>query len=207
MMLFGLEKTETKDLPFLLSMALASAFRLSMIPHLDISCPSRIAGPNNFDLFAVWTFASIKHLKDRHDVGPVNKAIARYENTLSLGRAIIAGDFNNHVKWDKRGNPRNFRPSADLLDKLGMASVYHSAKTISLGEEADHTHFWRDRREDSPHNCHIDYIFAPKTWLVEDTEVMVGTYVNWCGNGLSDHVPLMTTFKPPPLTKRVLSSP
>lgn len=175
-----------------LKLSLASDFE----PSLKYILPAKVTGPVEFDLLAIWAFMSGKYMKDRRDIGPVNKAIARYERKLASGRAIIAGDFNNHLKWDRRGNPRNFGIVTEKLNQLGMASAYHYARNLSHGDETEQTHYWRDRREFSPYNCHIDYLFLPSTFLKKMKQFEIGNYGDWCGNKLSDHVPLLVDVAP-----------
>jgi exodeoxyribonuclease-3 len=57
------------------------------------------------------------------------------------------------------------------------------------GRETVPTHYWHDRREDGP-TYHIDF-FLPREWLAYVTHFEVGRFVDWCGNGLSDHVPIV----------------
>jgi hypothetical protein len=52
------------------------------------------------------------------------------------------------------------------------------------------TLYWRDRKKDCP-TYHIDYICLPAPWLGRVRELAVGTYEDWCGSGLSDHVPMV----------------
>jgi exodeoxyribonuclease III len=182
-----------------LSIFAFNGFKLEQTPDYDNSLkyivPVEVSGPCHFSLLAVWAFVGSAHISGRHDVGAVNKAITHYQHRLSAGNTIMAGDFNNHVKWDKRGNPRNFADIAERLKALGMGSVYHQAKRLNFGEETDHTHYWRDRKEFSPFNCHIDYIFAPTPWLYPTPDFHIGNYADWCGTGLSDHVPLVLEFE------------
>ena len=77
-----------------------------------------------------------------------------------------------------------------MLEKLGLASAYHALRGERQGEETVPTLYWRDRKKDGP-TYHIDYIFVPAPWLGRVRELAVGTYEDWCGSGLSDHVPMM----------------
>jgi exodeoxyribonuclease III len=38
---------------------------------------------------------------------------------------------------------------------------------------------------------HIDYVFLPSAWLANVTHFEVGRFADRCGNGLSDHVPIV----------------
>ena len=69
-------------------------------------------------------------------------------------------------------------------------SAYHARTGEVNGEETEPTHCWRDRKKDGP-TYHIDYIFLPESWLGAVSDLQVGTFEDWCGSGLSDHVPLV----------------
>ena len=43
-------------------------------------------------------------------------------------RCIVAGDFNNSIIWDKKGNDNNFNNINDHFVDLGFVSNYHSLK-------------------------------------------------------------------------------
>ena len=73
---------------------------------------------------------------------------------------------------------------------MGLVSVYHELKGERDGEETIPTHYWRDRRKDGP-TYHIDYVFAPRHRLGAISNFYVGSFEDWCGNGLSDHVPIV----------------
>jgi exodeoxyribonuclease III len=45
-------------------------------------------------------------------------------------------------------------------------------------------------KRDGP-TYHIDYIFLPTQWLGHVRELDIGTFEDWCGSGLSDHVPIV----------------
>lgn len=57
------------------------------------------------------------------------------------------------------------------------------------GRETTPTHYWRDRRKDGP-TYHIDYAFVPENRVADIRGFTVGTFEDWCGAGLSDHVPI-----------------
>jgi exodeoxyribonuclease III len=169
-------------------------YALQREPSYDASIkhvlPLKVTGPNDLSLLAVWAFMDSKYMKGRNDPGPMNKACDLYSGFLAGGNTVMAGDFNNHPKWDKPGHARNFAAMSDRLERFGMRSAYHFSANLVYGSEALPTHYWRDRKEDSPFNCHIDYAFAQEA-LLKDCRVEVGNYADWCGNGLSDHVPLV----------------
>ena len=102
---------------------------------------------------------------------------------------MVAGDFNNNLIWDKPGWLMNFCHTAEVLDSLGLASVYHQVTDEAFGKESTPTIYWRDRTKDGP-TYHIDYVFAPQQWLRKVSSIEVGRFEDWCGSKLSDHVPL-----------------
>ena len=58
------------------------------------------------------------------------------------------------------------------------------------GRESAPTLYWRDRLKDGP-TYHIDYIFLPQAWTARLRHVEVGSFEDWCGARLSDHVPVV----------------
>ena len=76
---------------------------------------------------------------------------------------------------------------------MGIGSAYHAVTGEPQGEEKTPTHYWRDRRIDGP-TYHIDFVFAPDAWLEEIRAFSVGSFDDWVGNGLSDHVPITIEF-------------
>ena len=73
---------------------------------------------------------------------------------------------------------------------MGLASAYHDNRGVAQGGESEPTHYWRDRTKDGP-TYHIDYVFVPRQWLPRVRSVEVGGFEDWCGAGLSDHVPIV----------------
>jgi hypothetical protein len=43
-------------------------------------------------------------------------------------KSIVAGDFNNSIIWDKKGNDNNFNNINDHFVDLGFVSNYHKLK-------------------------------------------------------------------------------
>jgi exonuclease III len=108
---------------------------------------------------------------------------------LSLGPAIVAGDFNNSTIWDKPNGTNNFISIHSELDHLGMASVYHQHRDEALGRESQATFF---HTRNAMKRYHIDYIYATKTAKIKN--IIVGEYDPWISR--SDHVPLIADLDP-----------
>jgi endonuclease/exonuclease/phosphatase family metal-dependent hydrolase len=98
-------------------------------------------------------------------------------------QAIVAGDLNNSVIWDKPNNRNNFVEINSELNKIGLKSAYHSLADEVFGEEAKGTLF-HTKKESKKY--HIDYIY---TKALGSKKLDIGSYSDWIK--LSDHVPLI----------------
>ena len=127
--------------------------------------------------------------------GPLRQALRRYDGFLRSAPAVVAGDFNNHVRWDKPGWPINHVNAVRDLARLGLISAYHLALGVEAGNEPDATYF-QHRRQAAGY--HIDYVFMSEEWASRDFTLMVGRYRDWIEPGLSDHVPLVLEIAMPP---------
>jgi exodeoxyribonuclease III len=152
--------------------------------------PVNITGPIEFNLLAVWAQNGSGGVSRKHQLGPLRRAIGKYRAFLAERPAVVAGDFNNNVFWHRPGWRINHINAVADLEKKGLASAYHHARAEAHGSELEPTLYWRDRKKEGP-TYHIDYVFLPSQWLGLLREVSVGTFEDWCGSGLSDHVPIV----------------
>jgi exodeoxyribonuclease III len=152
--------------------------------------PVHISGPIDCNLLAVWAQNASGGVSRKHQLGPLRRALSKYARFLTERPSIVAGDFNNNVLWQRPGWRINHSSAVAGLAKLGLTSAYHGLRGESQGSESLPTLYWRDRKKDGP-TYHIDYVFLPAQWLASVTELTVGTYEDWCGSGLSDHVPIL----------------
>ena len=157
--------------------------------------PVRVSGRRRFNLLAVWAQNFSAGITRKRQPGPLRLALRRYRGFLAEVPSVVAGDFNNSVIWDKPGWLMNFSHTAEVLDGLGLDSAYHHVTGEAFGSESAPTIYWRDRTRDGP-TYHIDYVFAPRPWLRTARNVEVGCFEDWCGSGLSDHVPLTVELDP-----------
>jgi exodeoxyribonuclease-3 len=123
-------------------------------------------------------------------VGPLRRSLDEYGDFLQEHPAVVAGDFNDNVQWDKPKKANNHGSNVSKLATLGLRSAYHHCRGESQGAELEPTIFWRDRKFDGP-RYHIDYCFIPVAWTKSILSVTVGRFEDWVGNGLSDHVPIV----------------
>ena len=152
--------------------------------------PVRVTGRAEAHLLAVWAQNASGGITRKRQLGPLRRALTRYRGFLTARPALLAGDFNNNPFWDRPGWRMNHMAMVRQARALGLESAYHALTGEAGGAERQPTHYWRDRRKDGP-TYHIDYVFAPPAALATATRFEVGSFEDWCGNGLSDHVPLL----------------
>lgn len=164
-------------------------------PTLRYIAPVCVEGPTPFHLLAVWAQNASGGVTRKHQLGPLRRALAKYRADFLTDPCIVAGDLNSNAIWDKPGWRINHMAKVAIMEKLGLVSAYHACTGEKNGEETEPTHYWRDRKKDGP-TYHIDYIFMPETWLASIRDFQVGTFDDWCGSRLSDHVPLVLDVEP-----------
>jgi exodeoxyribonuclease-3 len=161
-------------------------------PHI---LPVHIHGPTQFNLLAVWACHAHRHSYEVRQ-GPLMRAMTAYRSFIENGPAVVAGDFNDNVLWDKPKRLNNHGTNVGTLHTFGLKSAYHQSRNVEQGQELEPTIFWRNRKVDGP-RYHIDYCFIPDTWINDGLSVDVGLFQDWVGVGLSDHVPLVVDVAPP----------
>ncbi len=157
-------------------------------PTLDFVLPVRVSGVACFNLLAVWAQNNNSGNIRKHTLGPLRRGLTKYRSFLLEQPAIMGGDLNNNIFWDKPGWRINHAKMVATATGIGLVSAYHKVMDEPQGAESVPTHYWRDRKKDGP-TYHIDYAFVPSAAQIDRFEV--GTFEDWIGNGLSDHVPLV----------------
>lgn len=112
-----------------------------------------------------------------------------YRRFLSRRDAVVAGDFNNSMFWDRPGEWTSFLGIAASLAKLRLASVYHTVTGESFAQER-HSTLWFLKRP--MQGYHIDYCFMSQTWFSRSVSVWVGQHKEWLAH--SAHAPLVITI-------------
>jgi exodeoxyribonuclease III len=151
--------------------------------------PVHVNGERPFRLLAVWDHNDRREGLNKRP-GPLLRALSDSAGFLSRGDVVVAGDFNNNPQWDKPNGPNNMIKIADELNRRGLVSLYHHKTGEGLGAETCAT-YWHYRK--NPY--HIDYIFAPTSWLSKLVSFEIGSFEAWCQTGLSDHAPLISEFR------------
>ena len=152
--------------------------------------PVHVDGPRRFNLLAVWAQNLSGGVSRKRQSGPLRRALSRYKTLLSGEPAFLAGDLNNNVIWDRPGWRINHAVAVEKLAALGLVSAYHERTGEPQGRETMPTIYWRDRTKDGP-TYHLDYIFMPRGHLDNVRDFHVGSFEEWCGARLSDHVPVV----------------
>ena len=146
--------------------------------------PVEVTAPRRFNLLAVWGPTGLL----KRDPGPLRQALKNYRGFLKGEDAVVAGDFNHNVIWDKPGWANNHQDTINILGCYGLISAYHAQTEEAQGEETAPT-FYLYRKKDRPY--HIDYIFVPRVWTEREFSLRVKPFEPWTGAGLSDHVPVI----------------
>ena len=143
---------------------------------------------DNLRLLGVWSFNHRASKFGSGVSGNTIDAINFYRDWFGEKneRCIVAGDFNNSIIWDKKGNDNNFNNINDHFVDLGFVSNYHSFKKEIFGKESSAT-FYHTKKESKKY--HIDYIYSKNLIL---KELQVGLYSDWIE--YSDHTPLISMF-------------
>jgi hypothetical protein len=98
---------------------------------------------------------------------------------------IVAGDFNASKSEAHLANVHRLRDR-------GLVSAYHRDRGRDHADpetEPTSYHLW-----DESHPFHMDFVFLPADWTIRSVEV--GSYDDYCGCRLSDHVPVVVTAEP-----------
>jgi exodeoxyribonuclease-3 len=165
-------------------------------PSIQYALPVRVegAGGARFHVLAIWAHHGLAG-RTMATLGPVLRALAVYEQFLCARPSIVAGDFNNHIRWDKTGKAWNHANTVATFERLGFVSAYHVFQGLAQGAERHPTFYWRTRSVDGP-TYHIDYVFLPQASLSHLQSVEIGTRDDWIATGLSDHAPLILDLNP-----------
>jgi hypothetical protein len=152
-------------------------------PSITYALGVRLSGPQAFNVLALWSHYG-KSPVTVAAPGPTLLALPTYARLLKEQPAIMAGDLNNHVCWDKPGKTSNHANTVAASAELGLVSAYHAFYRVEQGAERHPTLYWRDRTRTGP-TYHIDYAFVPQVATPLLRRVSVGSYAKWIATGLS----------------------
>jgi exonuclease III len=152
--------------------------KLDLAP-LELFLPCRL---NGAPLLATWTKSA--NSPTFGYIGQLWKFLQTYKIFLDDQRALVIGDLNSNVEWDKWDRWWNHSDVVRELGDLGLKSAYHDFLGINQGNEPDPT-FYLHRKMNKPY--HIDYAFMGGAWNVDSLHVL--KVADWIE--LSDHMPLV----------------
>jgi exodeoxyribonuclease-3 len=158
-------------------------------PRITYALPIRVEGPTTFHLLAVWAHYGLAPLR-MSTRGPTLRALTAYRNFLRAQPSVVAGDLNNHVRWDRPGKAWSHAKGVAACARLGLVSAYHAFEGVDHGAERHLTFFWRTRADDGP-AYHIDYVFVPRASVCRLRCVTIGSRSEWIDTGFSDHAPVI----------------
>lgn len=139
---------------------------------------------NKFNLVATWCHGA--NSPTFGYIGQLWKYLQIHKTKLS--NAIIAGDFNSNVIWDKWDRWWNHSDVLRELAELGIESLYHKFYNEEQGKEVRPTFYLRKNRT-KPY--HIDYIFGSADFADSIETFAIGHPEQWLE--LSDHMPVILT--------------
>lgn len=140
---------------------------------------------NDFNLLATWC-----HGANSPTFGYIGQLWKYLQiNKPKLGKAIIAGDFNSNVIWDKWDRWWNHTDVVRELEELGIESIYHSYFKETPGKESRSTFYLQKKLSKS---YHIDYVFASTVFHSKVKQFEIGSTEEWLIK--SDHMPILLQF-------------
>lgn len=99
---------------------------------------------------------------------------------------VVAGDFNASSR-----NPHHLR-NVEALSERGLVNAYNTFHGVASDVEPPDATSYHQRNEEKP--FHMDFVFVPRVWEIKD--VHVGSFADYVGQRLSDHVPVVATVLP-----------
>lgn len=163
---------------------------------IEFVVPIEVTGPSQFMLLAVWVMRhrAVNRVEESPNRWQLLQGLDTYESLLTSQPSVVAGDFNNAVRWDGPRKADNHSTAVSKLGKLGLVSAYHASRAVAQGNEQDATLYWT-WNENQPY--HIDYVWLPHTWMGGLKAVEIGDYSTWVAGRLSDHVPMTVEISEP----------
>jgi exonuclease III len=147
---------------------------------------------DEFNLLGTWCYGG-NLIKDYKYIGQLWKYLKLHKQKLSrcsvstqtMGNAIIAGDFNSNVFWDRPHRNWNHSDVVRELQALSMDSLYHSFYQEDQGKETQPTFIFQ---KNTAKPYHIDYLFGSNELIQNIKSVSIGKPKHWLDK--SDHMPV-----------------
>jgi exodeoxyribonuclease III len=155
-------------------------------PSIRHCVPLGVRGRCNLNLVAVWATVSVE--RKASYVGQALRALQAYRGFIGARETFLAGDFNSNKIWDRPPQGGHSKLVAGLAE-MQIVSVYHAHFNEAQGAESQSTFYLQRNREKG---YHLDYCFAPETWVPRLEVFSVGSFEDWIA--WSDHSPLFAEF-------------
>ena len=137
---------------------------------------------NKFNAVAVWTKQSAGGTFGY--AGQLWKYLQSHGSDIKDGECLLIGDLNSNVRWDRPDRWWNHSDNVQILDGMGLKSMYHEQEGLEQGSEKQPTFFLYRHKDRS---YHIDYVFS-SDGLREGSNLICHEPEHWLQ--FSDHVPL-----------------
>ena len=135
-------------------------------------------------LLALWAYNHRASRFGLDKIGYPLEILSSLSEWLSEGKAIVVGDFNNSIIWDKPKAALNFSAIDNKLRSLGFRSAYHAYTGEKLGTETRSSYFHTKSLEKT---FHIDYCYVHNSLKIKS--VILPDYAHW--RAASDHIPVI----------------
>ena len=145
--------------------------------------PIEVTGNHTFNLYAIWAMPNKNSTLNSY-VGQIWNAINFYDKVFKKD-SILVGDWNSNTIWDKKRKTGNHSQVVNFLDRYNINSIYHELNHEIHGKESKPTLFLL-KKKNKP--FHIDYCFATKTLITQNTKIEIGNFEDWIT--FSDHMPV-----------------
>ena len=149
-----------------------------------------IAGPIPFRLIAAWNCPpkGTSYIAHLHNF--LNAHLDGSDDWFDREHIVFAGDLNSQQGASFDTGKRKHKDFADRLQAAGLVDMYAAVRGIDnpTGDEAlsRRATYHHQRKLDQP--FHLDYIFAPESWLPRISSLTVGAPSFW--SRYSDHSPV-----------------
>lgn len=153
-------------------------------PNFEYIIPIHVLGKSNFLLFAIWAMP-FPNSPSKSYVNQIWRAMNHYDKFVSES-SILIGDFNSNAIWDSKYKNGNHTDLVNFLSQRTLKSIYHELNSEIHGKENKDT-LYLLKNENKPY--HMDYCFASKNRIVENTTVEIGQFNKWIKQ--SDHMPVI----------------
>lgn len=141
---------------------------------------------NKFNLIACWCHGA--NSPTFGYIGQLWKYMQLHKNKFET--AVLAGDLNSNVIWDKWDRWWNHSDVLRELNEIEIKSLYHHFTKEEAGKELIPTFF---HRKDIKKPYHIDYLFGSSSIKDDMTNFTIGNVDEWLQ--YSDHMPILCELK------------